>query len=187
MKRNGTPRASARYWIDVAVKALSEHGPDDLTIDALCRKTKKTKGSFYAHFESHDAFLAALVAYWRESNTQAVTRVVEDGASPRDRLALLNHVAVRLDVKFDQGMRKLADRNRSVSNAVAKVDEMRIAYLASLYQSTEDYSEREAADLATVEYAAYVGLQQINPNLEPDELERLYDAFAKLVLRSPRT
>lgn len=184
MKRNTTPRASAQYWIDVAAKALSEHGPDELTIDALCRKIRKTKGSFYAHFENHDAFLAALVTYWRESNTQAVTRVVAEGASPRDRLALLNHVAVRLDAKFDQGMRRLADRNHLVSDAVAKVDEMRIAYLASLYEATGDYSESEAADLATVEYAAYVGLQQINPNRAPDELERLYASFAKLVLRS---
>lgn len=184
MKRKAPPRASAQHWIDVAAKALCRHGPDELTIDALCRKAGKTKGSFYAHFESHDAFLAALVAYWRETNTQAVTRVVEKEGSPRDRLALLNQVAVRLDARFDLGMRRLADRNQFVSDAVAEVDNMRIAYLASLYEATGDYSVSEAADLATVEYAAYVGLQQINPDREPDELERLYQAFAKLVLRS---
>lgn len=184
MKRNTAPRASAQHWIDVAAKALSKHGPDELTIDKLCRKTRKTKGSFYAHFDNYDAFIAALVAYWRESNTKAVARVVAEGTSPRDRLALLNHIVVRLDARFDQGMRKLADRNPLVSDAVAKVDEMRIAYLASLYVATQEFSQSEASDLAAIEYAAYVGLQQISPNLAPDEMERLYAAFAKLTLRS---
>lgn len=176
-------RLSAQHWIDVAAEELSERGPDALTIDALCRKTRKTKGSFYAHFDSHDAFLAALAAHWRERNTEAVVRSADEKTTPRDRLAMLNYVAVRLDARLDQGMRMLADRNPHIAEAVAEVEETRIAYLADLYLVTGDYSENEARDLATIEYAAYVGLQLVGSKRTPHELERLYQAFTKLTSR----
>lgn len=178
-----TARASAQFWVDVAVKALSEDGPDALTIDALCQRTEKTKGSFYAHFDNYDAFMAALAAYWRESNADAVMRAVEGEASLGDRLALLNHLAVRLDVKLDLGMRRLADRSQLIREAVAEVDRARVSYLAGLYQAIANYSEQEASDLATIEYAAYVGLQQIDPAREPYELDRLYNVFVRLTSR----
>ncbi|ACL60850.1 TetR/AcrR family transcriptional regulator [Methylobacterium nodulans] len=180
MTRDQPSRISAQDWIEVATAALSERGPDALTIDALCRATRKTKGSFYAHFDSYDAFLAALAASWRESNTQAVIRAVE-GVCPGDRLGLLNHLAVRLDPKLDQGMRRLSDRSPLIADAVAEVDRQRIAYLAGLHHTVADYSEQDALDLATIEYAAYVGLQQINPKCSPEELERLCAMFLKLM------
>jgi AcrR family transcriptional regulator len=176
-------RVSAQYWIEIAARALARHGPDALTIDALCRATRKTKGSFYAHFGSHDAFLGALAAFWRELTTEAVMRAVDGAAQAQDRLACLNQLAIAIDPRFDQGMRKLADRSPLIREAVTAVDAMRIAYLAALYEGTGKYAARDAKDLATIEYAAYVGLQQIGPDLPPGELQRLYDAFMKLTAR----
>lgn len=181
--RRKQARVSAQYWIDVAAKALSKRGPDALTIDAMCRATGKTKGSFYAHFDNHDAFLAALAAYWRENATEAVIRSVDSAASNR-RLSLLNTLAVRVDSRLDQGMRSLAGVSQLVAEAVADVDKTRTAYLAGLYRAAGGYSDSEARDLAAIEYAAYVGLQQIKPKRGPRELERLYAAFTKLISRS---
>ena len=170
-------RASSHYWIDVAVKALSEKGPDALTIEALCRETGKTKGSFYAHFSGYDAFLSALAERWKETNTDVLTRTVDTSASPSDASALLNHLAVRLDPYFDRGMRRLAYRNSLIAEAVRHVDEQRIAYMSQLNRALKSCSEGEAKDLATLEYAAYVGLQQIYPDMEPCELDRLYKSW----------
>lgn len=181
MRPKAASRASAKYWIDVGTKELAKGGPDALTIDALCRKTQKTKGSFYAHFESHDAFVMALAESWRQSNTLDVITIAEQGQETRDRLERLNDVAIALNASLDQEMRRLATRSAHVSKVVAEVDRTRIAYLASLYAALGGFSDRECADLATIEYAAYVGLQQLNR--KPAELKRLYVTFAKLVLR----
>lgn len=170
----------AQDWIDVATKALAERGPDALTIDALCVRAGKTKGSFYAHFDSHDAFLVALAADWRERNTLAAIRRADAAPTPCDRMAVLNHIAARLDPGLDHGMRMLGDRHPLVASAVAEVEEIRIGYLADLYRATGSHSETEARDLATLEYAAYVGLQLVGSKRAPHELERLHGAFTKL-------
>ncbi|WP_374656409.1 TetR/AcrR family transcriptional regulator [Dongia sp.] len=183
MRREKKPRVSARDWVEIALTELSSHGPDAITIDALCRRAGKTKGSFYAHFDSFDAFLAALATHWRARNTETVMRDADAAASPRDRLARLNAIAVRLDARLDQGMRKLAGKSPLIAAAVAKVDEMRIAYLARLHQAAGGFPARAAKDLATIEYAAYVGLPLIGPERGLDELERLHRTFTRLISR----
>ncbi|MBH5397550.1 TetR/AcrR family transcriptional regulator [Bradyrhizobium sp. CNPSo 4010] len=181
--RRSRGRVSAQYWIDVAARELCARGPDALTIDLLCRKTRKTKGSFYAHFDNYDAFLIALAADWRKRNTEAVIQTVDEKGTPNDRLATLNHLAVRLDAKLDHGMRMLAARNSLIADAVAEVDETRISYLADLYRAAAGYSRTEARDLATIEYAAFVGLPLLAPRRSTRELERLYKAFIRFTSR----
>lgn len=179
MKEAAKQRASAQYWIDLATEALCEHGPDALTIDALCRKSGKTKGSFYAHFDSHDSFLLRLAAHWRERNTEAVIQAADVKPAAQDRLAMLNYLAVRLDMRLDQGMRLLAERSLRIAEEVTEVDEARIAYLTDLHQATGPFPDGEAMDIATIEYAAYVGLHLIRPKRAPEELERLHKAFTR--------
>lgn len=174
-------RVNSARWLEVAAKVLATQGPDALTIDAMCRRMRKTKGSFYAHFESQEAFLAALVAHWRAIHTEEVKQCVDRSPSGQDRLTALNRIAVRIDGRLDQGMRRLAERYPALAPAVAGVDEERVAYLAGLYKTTHGFSARESRDWAMVEYAVYVGLQQIAPRRKPAEWERIYAMFAKRI------
>jgi AcrR family transcriptional regulator len=173
-------RLSAQQWIEIGLQELSKRGPDALTIDALCRRTGKTKGSFYAHFGSHGAFIGSLVTRWLERNTEALLRAADIEPTPRGQLNKLNALAVRLDAKLDQGMRALAERHPAFTKAVSKVDSIRIANLARLHRAVRNCSEAEALDLATVEYAAYIGFQFMHPKRSVGELERLYLAFEKM-------
>lgn len=183
MNRKVKSRASARYWIDIATAELRKRGPTALTIDALCRKTGKTKGSFYAHFENHDAFLAALAAEWRRRNTEAIIANVDTERLPRNRLAKLNQAALRLDADLERGLRWLAEGNAIVATAVAEIDRARTSYLAGLYQAVRGRAWTEAMDLAVIEYAAYVGLQFLRPKRDTPELERLHRAFERFISR----
>lgn len=178
-------RLSAQHWIEIGLGELSEHGPDALTIDALCRMTGKTKGSFYAHFRSHGAFLESLVECWLERNTEALLQAADAEPTPRGRLSKLNDLAVHLDAKLDQGMRALAERHPALTEAVSEVDGIRIANLARLHRSVRKCSEAEATDLATIEYAAYIGFQFMHPKHSVGELKRLYLAFEEMISIHP--
>lgn len=53
---------------------LAVHGPNGLTIDALCTRLACTKGSFYHHFRNREQFVRDLLEYWIEEHT---LRVIE--------------------------------------------------------------------------------------------------------------
>lgn len=177
-------RITARSWVEIAAGALAERGPAALTIEALCQKARKTKGSFYAHFADYDAFLSALTAHWREIGTEAIKRAVDAAPATADRLGELNRQASMVDARLDLGMRRLAETSPIVLAAVMEADRARIAYLAGLYVATKGLSKSDATDFATIEYAAFVGLQAIGPKRDTDELRRLYEVFRKFTAGS---
>lgn len=169
-------------WLALGLAAVAEGGPPALTIDALTRRAGKTRGSFYAHFADMAGFLAALADHWRERYT---TRLIETANAQRGaarRLDCLNELAFRLNPRVEQGMRRLANVNDAVAAVAAAVDQTRMAYLAKLYRDTGRYSPEEAEALATIEYAAFVGLQQITTRGAGD-VNHLYEAFLTLTRR----
>ena len=62
---NMMKRFSQQDWLDAGVSALSEGGVGAVTIDALCRRVGKTKGSFYSHFPTMSDFIRQLGERWR--------------------------------------------------------------------------------------------------------------------------
>ena len=171
-------------WLDLGLAALGEAGPSGLTIDALCARAKKTRGSFYAHFESVEEFLTALAGHWRQLFTRALIEEADTRPRAGARLDHLNQLAVRLDARIEQGMRKLAAIEPQVAAVCAEVDQQRTDYLARLYQQTEKFSTGDALTLARIEYGAFVGLQQTMPNATPSQLRALYQGFLRLTGRS---
>lgn len=179
----GRKRFSRADWLAVGLAAIAEDGPPGLTIDAITARAGKTRGSFYAHFASMEAFLSALVAHWRECYTLGLIETADAETSSRTRLDHLNRLAVQLDPRVEQGMRRLAANNAETALICVTVDKERIAYLARHYAASPRFSSAEAEALARIEYAAFVGMQQISPDAKPDDLAALYAAFQKLVAR----
>lgn len=184
-----TPPRPARFsradWLALGLAALAEQGPAGLTVEALCRRAGKTKGSFYAHFEAIEAYLAALAAHWRETHTQRLMQEADKGEAADDRLMALDRMALALDARVEQGMRRLAQLDAGVAAVCAGVDRERIGYLARLHGETGRFRPQEALALARVEYAAFVGFQQLELGLAPDELHETYRAFLRLLGRAP--
>lgn len=170
-------------WLALGLAALAEHGPAGLTIEALCRRADKTKGSFYAHFPAIETYLSALAGYWRETYTLRLMQEADRGAAAHDRLIALDKTALALDVRVEQGMRRLAQLDPGVAATCAEVDRERIVYLEKLHGESGRFSPAEALALARVEYAAFIGFQQLDLGLSPQELHDCYGAFMRLLVR----
>lgn len=170
-------------WLALGLAALAEHGPAGLTIEALCRRAGKTKGSFYAHFPAIEAYLAALARHWRETHTLRLMQEVENGVPAQDRLVALDRMALALDFRVEQGMRRLAQLDPGVAATCAEVDRERIGYLETLHFESGRFTPQEALALARVEYAAFIGFQQLDLGLSPQELHECYGTFMRLLVR----
>jgi AcrR family transcriptional regulator len=170
-------------WLALGLSALAEQGPAGLTIEALCRRAGKTKGSFYAHFPAIEAYLAALAGHWRETFTLRLMQETDKGGPAQDRLIALDRMALALDVGVEQGMRRLAQLDPGVAATCAEVDRERIGYLESLHGESGRFTPEEALALARIEYAAFVGFQQLDLGLSPQELHDCYGSFMRLLLR----
>jgi AcrR family transcriptional regulator len=175
------PRFRRVDWLMLGLTALAEQGPGGLTIEALCRRAGKTKGSFYAHFPAIEAYLSALAGHWRETYTLRLMQEVDKGAVAQDRLIALDRMALALDVRVEQGMRRLAQLDAGVAATCAEVDRERIGYLEKLHGKSGRFMPDEALALARVEYAAFIGFQQLDLGLSPDDLHECYRSFTRLL------
>ncbi len=170
-------------WLALGLTALAEQGPAGLTIEALCRRAGKTKGSFYAHFPAIEAYLVALAGHWRETHTHRLMQEADkDGPAP-DRLVALDRMALALDVRIEQGMRRLAQLDPGVAATCAEVDRERVGYLEKLHGESGRFTPPEALALARMEYAAFIGFQQLNLGLSPQDLHDCYGTFMRLLIR----
>ncbi len=170
-------------WLELGLSCARGDPSTRLTVDHLCERARKTKGSFYFHFKNIDAYFMALAEHWYQQFTIDLIHKSQQQPSPKDRLDLLNALAVQLDPRIEQGMRALVAREPSISGICKKVDEMRLAYLSELYKSTGQFSDDDAEALAIFEYAAMVGYQQIKPDASPKETAKMYQVFLKLTGR----
>ncbi len=176
------PRFRRTDWLELGLAALAEDGPAGLTIDALCRRAGKTKGSFYAHFPAIEAFLAALAGHWRESFTLRLMQAADQGEVAGERLMALDRMALALDARVEQGMRRVAQLDAGVAAICTAVDRERIDYLARLHGEA-GRTPGEALALARIEYAAFVGFQQLDLGLSPQDLHDCYRSLMRMLTR----
>lgn len=175
-------RLKYQDWLDLGLALLAEAGPDTLTIEAACQRAKRSKGSFYHHFETIDAFHLALAEAWRERHTEAVIRQAESAETPDERLEVLNVATSTLDQRVGQGMRGLAARNAAIAAICRAADQRRTSFLAHLHEESGAPAE-VAAMLARIEYAAFLGLAITEPDSTPEERQALYRRFIALLKR----
>lgn len=179
-------RFGRQSWLDLGLAVLAADGAEALTIERLCAKAGRTKGSFYHHFPAGgDAFADALLAHWRQAHTERLIDRIEHLPGPRDRRAELDRLAAGLDGGLERAVRRWAGGDERARAALREVDRRRVAYLARVIRDVLRCDEREAEDLARIEYAAFVGLQQVFPEVQGAELEGLFRKLTDLVTPPP--
>ncbi|MFD1193139.1 TetR/AcrR family transcriptional regulator [Seohaeicola saemankumensis] len=62
-------RGSEDLWLNAAYDLLIEKGVDAVKVLPLAQTLGLSRTSFYGHFDSREALLAALVTRWRDKNT----------------------------------------------------------------------------------------------------------------------
>ncbi|WP_282605013.1 TetR/AcrR family transcriptional regulator [Pelagibius sp. Alg239-R121] len=166
-------RLGRQDWLEIGLRQLATAGPGALRIDRLCGAANKTRGSFYHHFEDRAVFVTAMLDHWSQHHTEAVIREVERHDDPRAKRAALNQLAAALDQGVETAIRRMAATDQAARNAVERVDGRRIGYLAEINAQEFDLPDSDAALLAEVEYATFVGYQNLFPAAGQERYERV--------------
>jgi AcrR family transcriptional regulator len=160
MEQKSKRQLGRLQWIEAALQALAQGGIAAVRVETLARRLRVTKGSFYWHFADRAALLEALLASWEQKFTRAIIdRVAAIGGSAEQRLATLFGLAI-----VDQGssgsielaLRDWARHEPRVRNVLARVDRVRLRYLAGLL-SQIGFPPVDARARALLLYSALLG------------------------------
>lgn len=173
-----TARTSRLQWLDAGLDLLRENGEDLLTIETLCARLGRTKGSYYHHFADAAGYLDALLAHWADKQTGAPIVAAETGSTPSQRRERLEASVRGLDLKLDLAVRAWALRDERAARVLHEVDARRVAYLADLHAANGP-GRVDPLVRARLEYAAFIGAQQLFPSLNNREARNVEGALQR--------
>lgn len=154
-----TPRGA---WIEAALRALAEGGPDAVRIEALAGSLGVTKGGFYWHFKDRPALLAEMLDAWEESMTEDVfARIDRHATDARERLRHLFALAPSANFAVDLAIRDWSRRDRAIARRMRGIDTRRMAWMRSLFAEFCDDQEAEARTMLA--YSLLIGAYFIAP------------------------
>jgi len=139
-----TPRST---WIDAGLKALAAGGPGAVRVELLAKALDVTRGGFYWHFPSRQAFLDEMLDTWEHRSTEEVLeRVEEEGGDARDKVRRAGMLTFSKELlPIDLAIRDWARRDTSVAKRLKRVDNRRMEYLRLLIgEFTDDPDDVEA-------------------------------------------
>ncbi len=180
-------RAAARFgredWVELGLALLARHGPEALTLERLTEAGRKTRGSFYHHFEDHQAFLAALGERWRDTCTEAPIAEADAALRHGKRRETLARRTAAIDHALERNLRRLGAGEPVIAEAVARVDERRIAYVARLFRGELGLDAADALMRARLQHCAFVGAQLVFPQADARFLLKLQAALGATLWR----
>lgn len=175
-------RLSPDDWLCEGFRALAEDGPVALKAEPLARRMKTTKGSFYWHFADVPAFHAAMMARWMGRAAEVMTQVREEMTSPVTGLRELGRVFVDAcdgalgGVSVEPAIRAWARSDKTVADAVARVDNMRLAHLKALLGEIKLTNPT----LPALVYGASIGIEDLGQRAGTAEMDMLIDLVLSL-------
>jgi AcrR family transcriptional regulator len=146
-------------WYEYGFSLLRDEGPQALTLEKLCARAQKTKGSFYHHFKDVAAFEAALLACWQEQYTELPIAQSAQEATIQARARKLDTIVRKLDHVLDTAIRAWSRSDLRVLAVMRKVDNRRMRYLGQLRR---DAGRQDPEAIGELEYATFVGLQHLS-------------------------
>ena len=165
-----------KHWLDFALKELASNGYAALKAQPLAKRLGVTRGSFYHHFTSIDAFNQALIQHWTNSTTMPLIAEVEKSGDPRMQLENLLKQALRSGEALERAVRSWAIVNTQVADLVEDVDKHRIQFTEKLLLAA-GVPPSETPSRARLLYWAAIGrLMMPHPQtqqLSDDEITKL--------------
>lgn len=163
-------------WLEEGFKILSEYNQAKIRILYLCERLKVTRGSFYHHFVSIEAYITSLMEAWEEQNTLALIRISNMKMEPTARMMALNAEVEKADQRVEAAVRSWSFYNSIVKKHVQKVDNIRLEHLSSIFIQM-GFNAKKAINKARLEYAMLVGVQQLFPELSSGEMQELWETY----------
>ncbi|MFT7589667.1 MAG: AcrR family transcriptional regulator [Limisphaerales bacterium] len=147
-------------WLEKGLNVLSVKGYNNLRLEYLCEQLKVTRGSFYHHFEDIHDYIDKLMEFWEDNSNVIMDGVAKSGGAPLERLNRLQGSVFDISARLEVVVRAWATFNKTVLKYVRRIDKKRIAFISELYVE-EGYPAKAADTTARIEYAAYVGIQNL--------------------------
>lgn len=173
-------RVTREDWLEEGFRLLASEGDAALTVDALCERLERSKGSFYHHFEGRPGYVRDLLETWEQ---QATDRLIDTGradAPVEDRLRAVNRQASELkNSRLERAIRGWAGREPEAARVQDRVDRRRLAFLEDLCAERMG-SGAAARTLARVFQLVFVGAQHLDPPLEGEDLYRTFRSLDPL-------
>lgn len=158
-------RLTAENWAAVALEALGEGGLAAVAVEPLAVRLGATKGSFYWHFPTRDALVAAALALWEQQSTEAKIAMLDAEPDPVARLRMLftqaSQRAGRDPIEINI---RAASNHALVAPVLRRVMERRIGYVIGLFEQI-GYSHPESVRRGMFGYAAYIGHSEMTARL----------------------
>jgi len=146
-------------WLQQALEVFVSAGIDAVRITRLADDLGVTRGSFYWHFENREDLIDALVGYWKDKNTAAITQAVASVDSLADGIFRFFETCIdtaSFDPRLDLAIREWSRRSPPIRTLVDREDAARIDALQTFFASF-DYPMPNALIRARVLYYSQIG------------------------------
>ena len=146
-------------WLQQALEIFVDEGIDAIRITRLAADLGVTRGSFYWHFQNRDDLIEALVSYWKDKNTAAITESIMQASSLADGIFRIFETcidATLFDPRLDLALREWARRSPAIHAMVDHEDAARIEALRRFYLRF-DFPMPQALIRARVLYYSQIG------------------------------
>ncbi|HEX4430802.1 MAG TPA: TetR/AcrR family transcriptional regulator [Frankiaceae bacterium] len=165
-------RKGPRDFFVAAFEILESDGFPALTAAGLCDRMSVTRGSFYHHFGSFDAFVESLMRYWEERYTADPFALVETLETDEARRAEQILLAQALPHGAEAAIRVWSTVNPQVASAQRHVDQRRLQTTVNLLRR-QGLSQTDAQTYADLAVSSLAGLQLMRRPLDGDVLRRV--------------
>lgn len=149
-RRGPKPKIPTERWFLTALEQLATGGIDSVRVEIVAERLGVTKGMFYARFPSRDAFLEAMIDYWRlRTTTGLISELGAMDANAEDRLMRLFSIPqmdrARTGAYIEMAMRTWSLTDERPAKALAEIDRHRLAYFEAVMVANGVPREQAAA------------------------------------------
>jgi len=163
-------------WLREGILALAKVGPQSLTVEIMCQRMGVTKGSFYHHFKNRQDYVEEILKLWEEENTSRLISITETKHGTEAKLDALLKLVYEIPKDREIAIRALALYDPVARKHQERIDIERQAYLSNLNKAFfTDIKEAEL--LATIDYAWYLGIISIFPEISKSKLHKIIDTY----------
>ena len=173
-------RRSKADLLEAGLAILARHGEGALTIDSLCARLGVTKGSFYHHFGSREAFSRQLLEHWEQEHTRRFIELCQRTGDAADSYCVLDALALEMDDDIEVAVRAWALRDPLAREYQERIDRIRMDYLRALHHKM--LGDKDLAVLfSRLEYAIFIGSRQIMPRPDKARINEIIDLWTAML------
>jgi len=175
-------RLTKEDWLKKGLQVLTTKGYTNLRLEYLCEQLEVTRGSFYHHFDDLNDYVDKMMAYWEDNSNHIMDNVAVAPGTPLERLSQLQRDVFNIPARLEVVLRAWATFNKTVLKYIRRIDKKRIGFISELYVE-HGYSQESADTTAKIEYATYIGVQNLYFMESRKEAEGLYYEFERVLIQ----